>query len=150
MQIFHANFVGILLSRKYAYVYDKTLLMSKLPNRDKSLFPKFLRDMRAWETHNLPRSGSYIAFDLFVLIGHSAAIEQPLTLKELFNSLEYSERGVRYVLEQFVDGGWCEIVGNELDKRSRRVVATELLRTKLIDYEEYLSMVYVSLLCHER
>lgn len=69
-----------------------------------------------------------------------------MTLKELFNSLKHSERGIRYVLEQFVDGGWCEIVGNEQDRRFRRVVATDLLRSKLIEYQEHVFTVYGSLL----
>ena len=69
-----------------------------------------------------------------------------MTLKELFNSLKHSERGIRYVLDQFVDGGWCEIVGNEQDRRFRRVVATDLLRSKLIEYQEHVLTVYGSLL----
>lgn len=109
-------------------------------------FTQCVHTIRAWEDRHLPRSKSYIAFDLFILIGHSAAIGQPLTLKELFNSLKYSERGIRYVLEQFIDGGWCEIAGHETDKRFRRVVATDLLRTKLREYEAHVLSVYDSLL----
>ena len=105
-------------------------------------FSQCVREIRTWETQNLPRSQSYIAFDLFILLGHSAALDQPMTLKELFHSLRHSERGVRYVLDQFIDGGWCEIVGNEQDRRFRRVVATHLLRTRLREYEQYVLTVY--------
>lgn len=107
-----------------------------------SFFPQCVLAIRAWEDRNLPRSKSYIAFDLFILIGHSAVLEQPLTLKELFNSLRHSERGVRYVLDQFIDGGWCEIVGSDQDRRFRHVVATELLLTRLREYEEHSLSVY--------
>jgi DNA-binding MarR family transcriptional regulator len=79
---------------------------------------------------------------LFILLGHSATFEQPLTLKELFHSLNHSERGVRYVLDQFVDGGWCEIIGNEQDRRFRHVVATEQLITRLREYENFVIEIY--------
>lgn len=69
-----------------------------------------------------------------------------MTLKELFNSIKHSERGVRYVLDQFIDGGWCEIVGDDQDRRFRRVVATDLLRTKLSEYEQHVLSVYGSLM----
>lgn len=68
-----------------------------------------------------------------------------MTLKELCNSLKHSERGIRYVLDQFIDGGWCEIVENEQDKRFRRIVATDLLRTKLHEYEQQVLSAYSSI-----
>ena len=120
--------------------------MSTSSGQHESTFSYCVQQIRSWEDRHLPRSKSYIAFDLFILIGHSATLEQPMTLKELFNSLKHSERGIRYVLDQFVDGGWCEIVGNEQDRRFRRVVATDLLRSKLIEYHEHVLTVYGSLL----
>ena len=121
--------------------------MSKLAGHcQKYNFSRIVMQVRSWEDKHLPLSQSRIAFDLFVLIAHSAEVEQPMTLKELFNSLKYSERGIRYVLEQFIDGGWCEIAGHETDKRFRRVVATDLLRTKLREYEAHVLSVYDSLL----
>jgi len=110
--------------------------MSKEVSQSRFIFSQCVRHIRTWEDAHLPLSQSRIAFDLFMLIGHSSQVEQPLTLKELFNSLKYSERGVRYVLEQFVDSGWCEIVGSEQDRRFRLVVATQRLMDKLIEYEQ--------------
>jgi hypothetical protein len=108
----------------------------------KHLFSHCVQHIRQWEDRHLPRSKSYIAYDLFILLGHSATFEQPLTLKELFHSLNHSERGVRYVLDQFVDGGWCEIIGNEQDRRFRHVVATEQLITRLREYENFVIEIY--------
>jgi DNA-binding MarR family transcriptional regulator len=110
--------------------------MSQEVSQSRFVFSQCVRHIRTWEDAHLPLSQSRIAFDLFMLIGHSSQVEQPLTLKELFNSLKYSERGVRYVLEQFVDSGWCEIVGSEQDRRFRLVVATQRLIDKLIEYEQ--------------
>lgn len=109
---------------------------------DLAVFPSLVRKVRTWEDGHLPLSQSRIAFDLFMLIAHSAVSGKPLTLKELFNSLNYSERGIRYVLEQFIDGGWCKIVGHEKDKRFRIVIATELMRAKLHEYESHVINTY--------
>lgn len=106
------------------------------------LFSHCVQHIRNWEDRHLPRSKSYIAYDLFIMLGHTATLAQPMTLKELFNSLNHSERGVRYVLDQFIDGGWCEIVGNEQDRRFRRVVATEQLITRLREYENFVLEMY--------
>ena len=95
-----------------------------------------------WEDSHLPVSQSRIAFDLFILIGHSACEQRPMTLKELFNTLKYSERGVRYVLDQFLDGGWCEIVGHTEDRRFRLVVAKQRLLDALADYERVVLATY--------
>lgn len=65
-----------------------------------------------------------------------------MTLKQLFNTQKYSERGVRYILEQFVEGGWCEIVGHEEDRRFRLVVATPRLTDKLAEYEALVLQTY--------
>jgi hypothetical protein len=105
-------------------------------------FSQCVRHIRTWEDAHLPLSQSRIAFDLFMLIGHSSQVDRPMTLKELFNSIKYSERGVRYILEQFVDGGWCRIVGHDSDRRFRLVVATGLMITKLEEYQQHVIDTY--------
>ena len=118
--------------------------MSQEVSPSRLIFSQCVRHIRTWEDAHLPLSQSRIAFDLFMLIGHSSQIEHHMTLKELFNSLKYSERGVRYVLEQFVDGGWCHIVGHEQDKRFRLVVASKRLTDKLAEYEKVVLSNYRS------
>ena len=120
--------------------------MSNETSQPKSYFSQCVRYIRDWEDRHLPLSQSRIAFDLFVLIAHSSATDQPLTIKELINSLKYSERGIRYVLDQFIDGGWCEIVGHDKDRRFRHVVATDLLRLRLHEYKQHVLSVYSELL----
>lgn len=93
-------------------------------------------NIRFWEEKNLPLSQSRIAFDLLLLIANCHYSETHLTLKYLFNSLNYSERGIRYVLEQFVSNGWCDIVGSCTDKRFRHVVASEKLTIAFESYEK--------------
>ena len=118
--------------------------MSQEVSHSNFIFSQCVRHIRIWEDAHLPLSQSRIAFDLFMLVGQSSQVERPMTLKELFNSLKYSERGIRYVLEQFVDGGWCEIVGHEQDKRFRLVVASQRLIDKLAEYEQVVLNNYQS------
>jgi DNA-binding MarR family transcriptional regulator len=113
-------------------------------SQHKGIFTKCVQNIRNWEDRFLPLSQSRIAFDLFILIAHSHETGKPLTLKELCNSLNYSERGIRYVLEQLIDGGWCEIVGHNKDRRFRLIVATDLLRTRLREYEQLVLSVYAA------
>jgi hypothetical protein len=113
-------------------------------SQHKDIFTKCVQNIRDWEDRFLPLSQSRIAFDLFILIAHSHETDKPLTLKELCNSLKYSERGIRYVLEQLIDGGWCEIVGHSKDRRFRLIVATDLLRTRLREYEQLVLSVYAA------
>lgn len=118
--------------------------MNPKSNKNQFIFSQCVRHIRTWEDAHLPLSQSRIAYDLFMLIAHSSQTQQPMTLKELFNSLNYSERGVRYVLDQFVDSGWCLVVGSEEDRRFRLVVATQRLTDKLSEYEQLVLSHYQS------
>ena len=111
-------------------------MMSASNNNKKLLdFSQSVINIRFWEEKNLPLSQSRIAFDLLLFIANCHYSDTHLTLKYLFNSLSYSERGVRYVLEQFVDHGWCEVVGSTSDKRFRHVVASAKLTNAFETYE---------------
>jgi len=110
--------------------------MSASDNNKKLLdFSQSVMNIRFWEEKNLPLSQSRIAFDLLLFIANCHYSETHLTLKYLFNSLNYSERGVRYVLEQFVNNGWCDVVDSTSDKRFRHIVASTKLTNAFEDYE---------------
>jgi hypothetical protein len=109
---------------------------------DLPLFSARLLKIRKWEEKNLPLSQSRIAFDLFILIAFSYEANQPYTLKELFNSLNYSQRGVRYVLDEMIDNGWCLLVENGHDKRFKFVIGTDLMESKLLEYRSMVLSLY--------
>ena len=96
---------------------------------------------RHWEEANLPLSQSRIAFDLALFIGSCYLSKTDLTHKLLFNTLNYSERGIRNVLEHFVVGGWCQIVVSDADKRCHHVVASQKLIESLFAYEQTFTSV---------
>jgi hypothetical protein len=108
--------------------------MSNTTALNLSEFTKQLIAIRLWEERNLPRSQSRIAFDLMVFIAHCHYNKTPLTLKLLFNSLTHSERGIRYVLDQFLENEWCIYRTAFHDKRFRHIYPTD----KFIDaFENY-------------
>lgn len=106
------------------------------------LFSSCVINILKWEEKNLPLSQSRISFDLFILIARSYEGQQPYTLKEIFNSLNYSQRGVRYVLDQMINQGWCILIENDLDKRFKFVVGTDLMGSKLLEYKMMVMSMY--------
>lgn len=106
------------------------------------LFSSCVINIRKWEEKNLPLSQSRISFDLFILIARSYEGQQPYTLKKIFNSLNYSQRGVRYVLDQMINQGWCILIENDLDKRFKFVVGTDLMGSKLLEYKMMVMSMY--------
>ena len=112
---------------------------------DRYNFSQNVIKIRLWEEENLPLSQSRVAFDLFALLANSSYAQQPLTPKRLFNSLKYSERGIRNVLDQFVSGGWCEIVCDAEDRRCRCIVATKQLTDAFEAYRQVVLSTFLDL-----
>jgi hypothetical protein len=94
--------------------------------------------VREWEKLNFPSSQSILAYEIFVLIVHHTVCEKPLTLHQLFYSVDYSETGIRKQLMTLIDDGWCCLVGGHQDKRLKHVVAKEKMIQVLDNYAIYL------------
>ncbi len=90
--------------------------------------------VRFWEKANLPIEQSALALDLFLVIAYNTLRGQPLTLKLLFHSIDFSEAGIRKHLRRMLTEGWCVLEGNERDKRLRHVVAQPKMMDALADY----------------
>jgi hypothetical protein len=106
-----------------------------LSNRQScALVTSALLAVREWEKKNLPSSESILAFEIFILIAHHTVSEKPLTLHQLFYSVDFSETGVRKQLAKLIDGGWCCIVGGSQDKRLKHVVAEAKMLEVLDSY----------------
>lgn len=118
-----------------------------LNNENKSkvlLISKNIKEMRLWEEANLPVSQSRLAFDLLICVVNHHYEEKDLTLKIIFNTLDYSERGIRYVLDYFIKCGWCAMELHKNDKRFRCIKATALLIDK---FEEYITNFHGHKVC---
>jgi hypothetical protein len=99
-------------------------------------------NVRNWEEDNLPLEQSALAYDLLTLASHHTISGTPLSLKQLFLLLEYSEAGVRKQLRRCIKEGWLKLVGSKKDKRVRVVIAEPKLLQALSDYAELLKHSY--------
>ncbi len=82
-----------------------------------------LVNVQHWVRGNLPVEQSALAYELILLVLERTLNGSPLTLKELFHSLPYSETGIRKQLVRFVKGGTMRIEVSRRDGRVRHVVA---------------------------
>ncbi len=80
-----------------------------------------------WVRCNLPVEQSALAYDLILLVIDRTLTDSPLTLKELFHSLPYSETGVRKQLTRLIKTGQMRIEVFRQDGRVRHVVAEPCL-----------------------
>lgn len=104
-------------------------------------FTSALLAVREWEKQNLPSSQSILAFEIFILIAHHTVSEKPLTLHQLFYSVDFSETGIRKQLAKLIDDGWCCLVGGSHDKRLKHVVAEAKMLEALDSYTLQISDV---------
>jgi len=93
---------------------------------------------RQWIDKHLPISHSTMALDVLVLAAHYTFAKEPISSKELFHTLAYSEAGVRKHLRRFVAGGWLKIVKDERDSRVRLIVAEQKLLNAMREYANML------------
>lgn len=101
--------------------------------------------VRSWEKANLPIEQSALALDLFLLLTYNTLCGTPLTLKSLFNSLDFSEAGIRKHLRRLLSEGWCALEGSEHDKRLRHVVAQPKMILALEEYIQVLKNAFGNL-----
>lgn len=90
--------------------------------------------VRTWEKSNLPISQSTLAYEIFLLITHHTVCDKPLTLHQLFYSIDYSETGIRKQLAKLISDDWCSLVSGTSDKRLKHVVASEKMLQVLDHY----------------
>lgn len=98
--------------------------------------------VRNWEKENLPIEQSALALDLFMVIAYNTVKGKPLTLKQLFHSINFSEAGIRKHLKRLLSEDWCKLEGTELDRRLRHVVAQPKMLESLSNYVKVLLDAY--------
>ncbi len=80
---------------------------------------------------------------MLVALAHMKSEE--LSVKALFNSLPYSDMGIRHHLRQLKMDAWLEIHPSMVDKRRKMVVPSEKLLTRLSVVEQ----TFFELIGHE-
>lgn len=106
-------------------------------------FTEKILKVRAWEKEKLPSiEQSVLAFDIFLTISYYTLLGEPLSLKQLFLSVDFSEAGVRIHLRRLLRDNWCVLVSAKHDRRLRYVVAQPKMLYGLADYIEKLKHEY--------
>ncbi len=63
-------------------------------------------------------------FDVLLIVEIYRNRNHELSVKELQTTLNYSERGIKYALDQLVEQQWIEILSTNSDRRLRLVAGT--------------------------
>lgn len=93
--------------------------------------------LRSWERQNMPMAGSIIAGDI-VLLALAREDGDAARVKDFHLSLHYSEDRVSQVLKELTKEGWLTIERDEVDRRMRKVHASDRLRLLFSEYQRYL------------
>ena len=90
----------------------------------------------------MPVEHSQLALELILIISLNTLIGKPLSLKLLFNSVEFSEAGIRKSLRKLLAEDWCHLISDVKDKRLKLVVAQPKMLFALAEYSKLLSSAY--------
>jgi hypothetical protein len=105
-------------------------------------FTDAVLQVRTWEDANLPMEQSTLAYDLLTLVTHQTIHSQPISLKHLFVSLNYSEAGIRKQLRRCIKDEWLRLEDSTQDRRVRHVIAEPKLVALFNNYADVIRNAY--------
>ncbi len=99
---------------------------------------KKIVELSKLEQSLFPIDKSKIVFDLLTITTYFFLANNPLTIKQIFLSLDYSESGIRKHLRRLIAQKWLKVVRSNNDKRSYHVIPTaKLLRS----FKKYINVL---------
>jgi DNA-binding MarR family transcriptional regulator len=102
-----------------------------------SNFSTWLIKKRSWEFENLQFTHSAIAYDVLLCVYHLHKHDQNLAMKDVYQSLPYSESQVRAVIRSLESQGLLNI-GSGRDRRRKSFAVTPRLETLMAEYRALL------------
>lgn len=90
---------------------------------------------------NFPAARSLLAIDILVHTTDSTLRKRPMSMKDLFCAIPFSEVGIRKQIKRLVKEGWMRIDLSNADKRVRILVAEDKLLAVLQKYEAHCELV---------
>ena len=97
--------------------------------------------LRAWEDAHLPLKQSALAYDLLVLVVHSELSGTPISIKQLFVTLKYSEAGIRKQIRRLLKEEWIKLEGIKDDKRVRVIMTQPKLLDAMTSYASVFELI---------
>jgi DNA-binding MarR family transcriptional regulator len=98
-----------------------------MKNYPRNKFTHLLLQTRSWEDANLPLDGSLLVKDILTIVAHHTISNTPLTLKQLYVMLDFSEAGIRKQLRNLISQGWIDLRQSKDDGRLKILFATPRL-----------------------
>lgn len=118
---------------------------SRAEKKIRNVICQLAMSLRKASQGHLPCESSFIPFDILMLVALAHMKPEELSVKALFNSLPYSDMGIRYHLRQLVTDTWLEIHPSTSDKRRKLVIPSEKLLARLSVVEQ----AFFELIGHE-
>lgn len=94
--------------------------------------------IRAWCKNNLPVRESIVAYDLIILLAIKFAKKETVTVKQIFVLLPHSYTAVRHHYLQLIKDEWIECIGDDKDRRIKRIIPTQKFDEIIKEYAEVL------------
>jgi len=98
-------------------------------------FTYVLLQIRAWEDANLPLGGSLLVKDILTIVAHHTISNTPLTLKQLYVMLDFSEAGIRKQLRNLISQAWIDLRPSKDDGRLKILFASPRLLKTIQEFE---------------
>ena len=102
---------------------------------------KAIRKLREWERKNLPLYGTDAGYDLFLELA-ALDVNQGVSLKNLYLSLDYAESTIRLLFRNLEQDGWLELTKGNADGRHRTFHRTEKFDHKVMDWVNVIAALF--------
>ncbi len=89
-----------------------------------------------------PIEKSKIVFDLLTITTHFYLANKPLSIKQIFLSLDYSENGIRKQLRRLIAQKWLKVNRSSNDKRIYYIIPTAKLLSSFKKYTSVLENLF--------
>ena len=99
-----------------------------------------LEKLRIWERKNLPLCRTISGYDLFMTLV-SSPVHKEIKLKNIYNSLPYSEKTLRTLLKDLESDGWITMPKKYKDKRVRVINLTEKFHDKISSWKMMIEQI---------
>lgn len=99
-----------------------------------------IKKIKTWEENNLPVCiyGSSIGYSLFLEIAR-LNINDDITLKNIYLSLNSSECTARLFIRQLEKDSWIDLRKCEKDRRNRLIKKADKFEKKIIEWESFVT-----------
>jgi DNA-binding MarR family transcriptional regulator len=114
-----------------------------LPKHQKLLLAtKKIATLSKLEQKLFPIEKSKIVFDLLTITTHFYLANKPLSIKQIFLSLDYSENGIRKQLRRLIAQKWLKVDRSINDKRIYYIIPTAKLLNSFKKYTTALENLF--------